>query len=313
MAVRRLRGTRLALAFTATFLTACSTSHAAGVMPTGGDWAYVTSADGIVPFNLTTHRTGQMISVPLWNSQQEVGVAADGRTGVTTNEVGIVPLNFVTGKPSNPLPTRRNWAVMALAPDGRTLWVTDLEGGPDTPVAQTDTAIVPVSTSTGKPGRPIPVPGGPVGINISPDGRTAWLATGGGANLTEVSLPLGLVGYVIPVPDGVGGLAIAPNGKMAYAVGTVVDQVGSYSDSYVTPIDLVTGVAEPPIVLHYDPYGIAVSPDGRTIWVTGGTVDAGPNSGTPDLRSISLATGRVDGDYSIPGGADDIVNATSGG
>jgi len=131
--------------------------------------------------------------------------------------------------------------------------------------------------------------------------------------LVQVSLPLGLIGYVISVPAGIGGLAIAPDGKMAYAVGTSDDQVGSYSDSYVTPIDLVTGVAEPPIVLHYDPYGIAVSPDGWTIWVTGGTAGYGPTSGTPDLRSISLATGRVDGTYKIPGGANDIVNATSGG
>jgi DNA-binding beta-propeller fold protein YncE len=118
---------------------------------------------------------------------------------------------------------------------------------------------------------------------------------------------------VITVPEGVGGLVIAPDGKMAWALATTVEGGASYSDSYVTPINLVTGVAEPPIVLHYDPYGIAVSPDGRTIWVTGGTAGDGPNSGTPDLRSISLATGRVDGTYKIPGGANDIVNATSGG
>ena len=146
-----------------------------------------------------------------------------------------------------------------------------------------------------------------------PDGRTAWVITQGGATLTQVSLPLGLVGYVIPVPAGVDDLAIAPSGKMAYAVGSVNGQVGSYSGSFVTPINLMTGVAEDPIVLHYDPYGIAISPDGRTIWVTGGTVLAGPKSRTPDLRSIDLATGRVDGKYSIPGGANDIANATSGG
>ena len=154
--------------------------------------------------------------------------------------------------------------------------------------------------------------GGPLAVNVSPDGRTAWVTTQGGATLRQVTLPLGLEGYVISVPQGVGGLAIAPNGKMAYAVGTVVEGEGSYSDSYVTPINLVTGVAENPIVLHYDPYGIAVSPDGRTIWVTGGTVD-GPKSRTPDLRSIDLATGRVNGTFSIPGGANDIANATSGG
>jgi hypothetical protein len=282
-------------------------------MPTGNDWAYVTSANGIVPFNLTTHRTGQMITVPLWNPSAFLIVATNGRTGFTTNGAGLVPINFATGGLRNPLPIGDYLQGLALTPDGRTLWAPDWNDQAGLPNAREVQSIVPISTATGALGRPVHVPGGPIGVNISPDGRTAWVTTQGDATLTQVTLPLGLVGYVIPVPDGINSLAIAPNGKTAYAVGSVDDQVGSYSDSYVTPINLVTGVAENPIVLHYDPYGIAISPDGLTIWVTGGTVDAGPKSRTPDLRSIDLATGRVDGTYSIPGGANDIVNATSGG
>jgi DNA-binding beta-propeller fold protein YncE len=108
----------------------------------------------------------------LWRSwsRRRGAVAADGRTGITTNEAGLVPLNFVTGTPSDPLPTVRNWFAMTLAPDGRTLWVTNLEGKPGSSFAQTDTAIVPISATIGRSGKPVPVPGGPVGINISPDG-----------------------------------------------------------------------------------------------------------------------------------------------
>ena len=110
----------LALVFVAAILTACGTSHASVVMPTGNDWAYVTSARGIVPFNLTTHQSGQMISVPLWNFEQGVAVAADGPDRHYDEQVGIVPLNFVTGKPDDPLPNLRNWDAMAwLRTDAR--------------------------------------------------------------------------------------------------------------------------------------------------------------------------------------------------
>ena len=53
------------LAIVAISLTACSANNGTTVGSMGGAWAYVTSSDGIVPFNLTTHRTGHAITVPL--------------------------------------------------------------------------------------------------------------------------------------------------------------------------------------------------------------------------------------------------------
>lgn len=282
-------------------------------MPTGVDWAYVTSSNGIVPFNLTSHRIGQAITVPLWNPNESVIIANGGVTGFSISDAGLVPINFATGALRNPLPFEDELQGSALTPDGRTLCAPIWNDQAGLLNAREIQSIVPIGAAKGALGRPIPIPGGPVGINISPDGRTAWVTTQGGATLTQVILPVGLVGYVIPVPVGIDNLTIAPDGPVAYAVGSRDDQVGSYSESDVTPSNLLTGIVECPIVLHYDPFGIVISPDGHSIWVTGGTVGAEPGSRTPDLRSINLATGRVDGTYSIPGGANDIVNAISGG
>ncbi len=96
---------------------------------------------------------------------------------------------------------------------------------------------------------------------------------------------------------------------MAYATGAGGLAVGKVQYSYVTPINLAEGVAEPPIPLLHAPYGIALAPDGRTAYVTGG--EAGPPI-PPDVTEIDLATGKVSGSFSVPGGANGIVNATSG-
>jgi hypothetical protein len=62
------------------------------------------------------------------------------------------------------------------------------------------------------------------------------------------------------------------------------------------------------LALVHAPYGIALTPDGHTTFVTGG------EAGTPippDVTEIDLSSGKVSGTFSIPGGANGIVNATS--
>ncbi len=62
---------------------------------------------------------------------------------------------------------------MALTPNGRTIWVTNsLAKGEEGKF----NAIAP-HTRTGHLGKPIPGPGLPVGINIAPDGVTAYVQT----------------------------------------------------------------------------------------------------------------------------------------
>ncbi len=144
-------------------------------------------------------------------------------------------------------------------------------------------------------------------LRQSDDGGEPW------SNFPKAvpSLNTGAVGKVIQVPDGVSDLAIAPGGAMAYATGAGTVVVGKVQYSYVTPINLAEGVAETPIPLLHGPEGIALTPDGNTAYVTGG-LSSGPPI-PPDLTALNLASGKVSGTFSGPGGANDIVNATSGG
>ena len=58
------------------------------------------------------------------------------------------------------------WAI-AVAPGGRTIWVADFANG----------TVTPVSTRTGRAGRPVHVPAQPTELAVAPDGKTVWVAS----------------------------------------------------------------------------------------------------------------------------------------
>ncbi len=220
-----------------------------------------------------------------------------------------MPVDLTTGAIGTPISKVSNCQSIAIGGTGQTLYVTGCgDNGADFK------SITPVDVKTGAAGTPIAVPGAPEAVYVSPDGRTAYVGTNGGSTLSIVDLTTGALGNVITVPDGIGELAFNRAGTMAYATGTSDEGGGEGKQySFVTPIDLITGVAETPIALLHDPYGIVVSPDGRTAYVTGGSYPpgaVGPPT-PPDVTSINLVTGRVVSTYSIPGGASGIFNSSS--
>ena len=292
-------------------VTACGTPASGSgsrTYPTGSEIAYIINGSGWVPFNLVNHSISRAIPV---SRMVAVTVAQDGRVAYGIGENGIVPVNLRTGTTGAPISKVSNCQSLSIGGGRRTLYVA---GCGDT--AAGFKSILPVNVQTGVAGSPIAVPDGPVGVFVSPDGRTAYAATNGGSALTPVDLSNGALGNVITVPKGVGELAFTHDGTMAYATGTSDEGVGGGKQySFVTPIDLKSGVAEAPIALLHDPYGIAISPDGHTAYVTGGTYPPGAvGPPTPaDVTSINLVTRRVMATLSISGGASDIFNDRSSG
>ena len=191
-----------------------------------------------------------------------------------------MPVDLRTGTIGKPISKVSNCQSIAIGGNGQTLYVAGCGGS-----VRKFKTILPVNVRTGTAGTPIAVPGSPIGVYVSPDGRIAYAVTNGDATLSPVDLATGTLGKVITVPDGVGDLAISPEGHMAYATGTTDKATGGGKQyAFVTPIDLSTGVAETPIALLHDPYGIVLSPGGRTAYVTGGN--------SPRQRRTSHTTGR---------------------
>lgn len=72
-------------------------------------------------------------------------------------------------------------------------------------------------------------------------------------------------------------MAMAPNGRSLYVLATPqgADGDGPTVRGWITPINLATGRAQPPISVGYAPTSIVITPNGKTLYVTnedGGTI-----------------------------------------
>jgi YVTN family beta-propeller protein len=122
---------------------------------------------------------------------------------------------------------------MAIAPDGRTVYVTNQMAG----------TVTPISTRTNRAGKPIKVGFMASVIVFTPDGRTAYVGTANtvvpfntATRAVGKAIPLALPGFMGAITD----MAITPDGKTVYVatlLGTVV------------PISTRTGRAGKPIRL----------------------------------------------------------------
>jgi DNA-binding beta-propeller fold protein YncE len=168
-------------------------------------------------------------------------------------------------------------------------------GGPHAPtvpfayVANSgDGTVTPVNLTTGRPGAPVKAGRDPEAIAVTPDGATAYVASGCGCSVvTPVNLATDRAGPPVKAGTGLTAIAITPDGKTAYVVAPF--------QPAVIPVDLTTGRPGAPIRLGAAPSGYAVeglnpdmigiTPDGKTAYVVDGTYLGA-------LFPVNLATGR---------------------
>jgi YVTN family beta-propeller protein len=120
--------------------------------------------------------------------------------------------------------------------------------------------VTPINTATNMPGTPIAVKGNPVGIAITPDGKTAYVGSYGSPDVTPIDTATNAVEAGIPIGNLPEVIAITPDGSTAYVTSAGVNRV--------TPIDVATNTAEESITVGENPSGIAITPDGATLYVT---------------------------------------------
>jgi YVTN family beta-propeller protein len=273
-----------------------------------GKTAYVAKRSGsVTPIDTATNTAGPAITVG--SSPAGVAITPDLETAFVANLLSawVTPIHTASntagltiptpaplpGIPLSPPPDGGNTPV-AITPDGTTAYVVDKAAYGFNPVIGPVDEITPIATATNTAGPAIPFGNGastPSAIAITPDGRTAYVASLGplvGPSLNGSVIPIELAtktqGPAITVGPSPVAIAVTPDGKTAY----VVDS-RSWS---VTPIDTATSTPGPAIPVGAVPDAIAITPDGTTAYVTNFTSNS--------VTRIDTATNTVGS--AIPGG-----------
>jgi DNA-binding beta-propeller fold protein YncE len=193
-----------------------------------------------------------------------------GMAYVATEQDTLIPVDLRTGiaLPAIRLGLKGSIVGVVVTPDRKTLFVASVRG-----------QVTPVDLATGQAGRPILVGGISQAMVMTPDGRTAYLLEPP-YGVAVLNLVADKPGRFIKVPDAF-SFALTPDGSTLY--------VANQDGSRVTPVATATGRPQRPIALQPRswPY-LAMSPDGRTVYVTG--TPTGPGWATTESIMTPIST-----------------------
>jgi YVTN family beta-propeller protein len=207
-----------------------------------------------------------------------VAITPNGKTVYVGNfqSATVTPINAATNTAGTPFSAGDANAAptdIVMAPNGKTLYVINADG-----------TVEPVSTATNTPGASITIGTNATAGAITPNGQTLYVADSVANTVTPINTATGMLGTPIPVAQQPDGIAITPNGKTAYVA--AIDQPpasitipfvrgrqphyqdpGGLPAGAVTPINLATNTAENGIWVPDQPDGIAITPNGSTVFV----------------------------------------------
>src|SRR4030095_16955738 len=121
-----------------------------------------------------------------------------------------------------------------------------------------DNAVAVLDTGSNRVLRTIPIPTGPHGLVITPDGRTVYVSSDGASTVSVIDTATDKVKHSIEVGKMPHGLALTPDGRQLL--------VAVFGTSKVAFVDTASNqvVGQVPVP---SPHNIAISPDGQTAYV----------------------------------------------
>jgi DNA-binding beta-propeller fold protein YncE len=249
-----------------------------------GKTAYVLGLAGaeIIPIATATNTPEKGIKVGMTvGGVDQMAITPDGKTLYVvswTNEGKapsyVIPIATATNTPGKPIKIQNaDVGQIVMNPDGQTAYAL----GQST----SGTVIVPIATATNTPGKPVRVGGEANVLAITPDGRILYLLQIGNSGVKSGSsdvIPFATAtdtpGKPIKIAGFVYGMAVSPDSGTAYAAGEPSTKAGppgcTGQTGEVTPISTATNTAGNPIRVGCDPYFLAITPDGKTVWVANG-------------------------------------------
>ena len=253
-----------------------------------GKTAYVLGAFGtMTPIATATNTPGKAIKAGQGTGggdSYQMAITPDGKTlyvipptpyGAASSYV--IPIATATNTPGKPIKIKGADAfAIVMNPDGRTAYVLgeSTTGNDLVSPGGHGNEIIPIATATNTPGKPVSVGGAALALAITPDGEILYL--------DDHSPPFGVIpfatatdtpGKLIKIGGIVVAMAVTPDGKTVYVssvTGANLAPTCTHLRGQVTPISTATNVAGRPIRTGCFSYFLAITPDGKTVWVTSG-------------------------------------------
>ena len=147
-----------------------------------------------------------------------------------------------------------------------------------------DNAVAVMDTATNQVTKMIPIPAGPHGLVVTPDGRWVYASSDGDAVVSVIDTNTDEVSRSINVGPMPHGLAITPDGSRVLVAGFGTNQVEAI-DTATNGIVWKTDVAQP--------HNIGITPDGKTAYA------ASQLDGAQALVKIDIATGTEAGRFPL--------------
>lgn len=279
----------------------------------GDQIAYVTAVEQfnngnsdyfLIPFDLRTSELGQPIKVP-----GQVVVAPGGKLAVVFNRADDLAyvLDLRTGRLGPPINVGPKPVSVAFTPNGTRAYIAD--AGRDAcvvaclgPGAVASDAVVTLDLTTGRPGRPIHVCQGPMELAMAPSGLTLLVACYFNG-VMAISTATNRVIAHYAVPGSPGNIAFIDGGTSAVVGQIFVEDLQEVAPS-INIINLETGHVGKTIsagVPGGTTYVSAVTPSGIA-YINGWRQVVPSQPGIlPDIFSLDLRTGHVDGPIKVPG------------
>jgi sugar lactone lactonase YvrE len=204
--------------------------------------------------------TGQVAGSPIPTGARpdSIAITPNGTRAVVTNYWGesVTVIDTATRMPVATIPLPAQGERVAITPDGKTAWVT-VEGGEKVYL------IAPESNANATIGS-FTVGKGPLPVAFSPDGKYAYVGLEEGVQVVDAATGAS-VGKPIAIGSGVADwIVLTPDGKTAYVS----------EGEEVAVLDTALGIVTGHIPIGSEAEGLAVTPDGRRLYVAGkaGTV-----------------------------------------
>jgi PQQ-dependent catabolism-associated beta-propeller protein len=215
-----------------------------------GKTLYVSSEDDAAAVFIDAETGKKLKEVKVGQEPEGVKVSADGKVLYVTSEVAsmVHAIDTATGKVIKNIKVGKRPRRMAITPDGKELWVTcELDSGV-TIVSTADYSVLATLKFEVKGARATDIT--PVGIQLSRDGKRAFVALGRANHVAFVDVPARKVSALVLVGKRAWNVALDKDEKRLFVVNGLSDDL--------TVVDVPGTKAIKTVPVGRVPYGVVV-------------------------------------------------------